>query len=256
MADEPIYKGAEDEYSYSAASTTTSDVFGAKEDNQFSSGLSALVGRLAVVAVVAFIGFAAYKLYGHYILAKGNSLASKTVEQIVAKPAPEPAPPVIAAPAIPVAAPVAEMNTRVSQLEAQTAMRSDDIQNLQNTITQLQSDMSGLRSSMDAMQQTLQQVSTQNQQLTAQLAKAKRPAAVPKKVVHHTAVTHEVANTMKYYLQASIPGRAWLMGEDGSTVTVAEGDNLRGYGFIRRIDPVKGKVFTSSGMTIRFNEGD
>lgn len=254
MADEPIYKGAEDEYSYSAASTT-SDVFGAKQDNQFSSGLSALVGRLAVVAVVAFIGFAAYKLYGHYILAKGNSLASKTVEQIVAKPVAEPATPVMTPP-IPVSAPVAEMNTRVSQLESQAATRNDDMQNLQNTITQLQSDMSSLRSNMDSMQQTLQQVNTQNQQLTAQLAKAKRPAVMPKKIVHHTPATHEVVRTMRYYLQASIPGRAWLMGEDGSTVTVAEGDNLRGYGFIRRIDPVKGKVFTSSGMTIRFNEGD
>jgi hypothetical protein len=45
-----------------------------------------------------------------------------------------------------------------------------------------------------------------------------------------------------YTVQAIIPGRAWLKSENGETVTVAEGDTLRGYGRIVKIDPYDGVV--------------
>jgi intracellular multiplication protein IcmG len=45
-----------------------------------------------------------------------------------------------------------------------------------------------------------------------------------------------------YTVQAIIPGRAWLKSEGGETVTVAEGDTLKGYGRIMKIDPYDGIV--------------
>ena len=50
-----------------------------------------------------------------------------------------------------------------------------------------------------------------------------------------------------YTVQAIIPGRAWLKSEAGDTVTVAEGDVLRDYGRVTKIDPYDGVVNIDTG---------
>jgi hypothetical protein len=53
-----------------------------------------------------------------------------------------------------------------------------------------------------------------------------------------------------YSVQAIIPGRAWLKSESGDTVTVAEGDLLRNYGRITKIDPYDGIVNIDTGTKV------
>jgi hypothetical protein len=53
-----------------------------------------------------------------------------------------------------------------------------------------------------------------------------------------------------YTVQAIIPGRAWLKADSGDTVTVAEGDTLRDYGRITKIDPYDGVVEIDTGNKI------
>jgi intracellular multiplication protein IcmG len=55
----------------------------------------------------------------------------------------------------------------------------------------------------------------------------------------------------KLTLDAAIPGRAWLLGADGETSTVTEGDEIPGYGRVTKIDPAGGMVTTSSGRVIK-----
>lgn len=55
---------------------------------------------------------------------------------------------------------------------------------------------------------------------------------------------------MIYTIQAIIPGRAWLKSETGDTVTVAEGDLLKDYGRIVKIDPYDGIVQIDNGNRI------
>lgn len=55
---------------------------------------------------------------------------------------------------------------------------------------------------------------------------------------------------MIYNVQAIIPGRAWLKSEAGDTVTVAEGDYLKGYGRVTKIDPYDGIVGIDTGNKI------
>ena len=62
--------------------------------------------------------------------------------------------------------------------------------------------------------------------------------------------------TMQYFIQALIPGRAWLVGENGATVTVNVGSRLPGYGIIRVIDTNLGRVATSSGKIIIYSQRD
>ncbi|HSW69643.1 MAG TPA: hypothetical protein VLI69_05795 [Gammaproteobacteria bacterium] len=55
---------------------------------------------------------------------------------------------------------------------------------------------------------------------------------------------------ISYTVQAIIPGRAWLKSDSGDTVTVAEGDMLRGYGRITKIDPYDGVVDIDTGSRV------
>lgn len=55
---------------------------------------------------------------------------------------------------------------------------------------------------------------------------------------------------MSYTVQAIIPGRAWLKSDAGDTVTVAEGDMLRDYGRITKIDPYDGVVLIDTGAKV------
>lgn len=53
-----------------------------------------------------------------------------------------------------------------------------------------------------------------------------------------------------YSVQAIIPGRAWLKSDAGDTVTVAEGDLLRDYGRVTKIDPYDGIVSIDTGSRV------
>ena len=63
--------------------------------------------------------------------------------------------------------------------------------------------------------------------------------------------TKEIFSDPIYSVHAIIPGRAWLRGRDGKTITVTEGDMLDKYGKILVIDAPSGVVITSSGVTLR-----
>lgn len=59
-----------------------------------------------------------------------------------------------------------------------------------------------------------------------------------------------------YAVQAIIPGRAWLKSDAGETVTVAEGDTLKNYGRIIKIDPYDGVVqIDVGGRTVSLSYG-
>lgn len=55
---------------------------------------------------------------------------------------------------------------------------------------------------------------------------------------------------MIYTVQAIIPGRAWLKSDGGDTITVAEGDTLKDYGRVTKIDPYDGVVEIDTGNKI------
>jgi intracellular multiplication protein IcmG len=53
-----------------------------------------------------------------------------------------------------------------------------------------------------------------------------------------------------YSVQAIIPGRAWLKAENGETLTVTEGDVVKGLGRVTKIDPYDGLVVINTGNKI------
>lgn len=94
------------------------------------------------------------------------------------------------------------------------------------------------------------------QQLTKILRQMRNPTAGG---TSNAAASSDAANApavkiiqpkMSYTVQAIIPGRAWLKSEAGDTVTVAEGDMLKDFGRVTKIDPYDGIVDIDTGNKV------
>lgn len=62
----------------------------------------------------------------------------------------------------------------------------------------------------------------------------------------------QLARKISYYIRAIIPGRAWLRGSDGNSLSVSNGDEIPGYGLVTDINAEQGYLVTSKKDTIRF----
>ena len=122
-----------------------------------------------------------------------------------------------------------------SQLQAEYAQRINDYQsqnrNLQDQVQTLNTRVANMESEMNQLIQTL----TQQFQGGASAPAAGLPAASsPEQAAPPPRVP--------YTVQAIIPGRAWLRAKNGDTLTVAEGDDIKGIGRVTKIDPYDGVV--------------
>lgn len=191
-------------------------------------------------------------------------------ETIVAKPAikpqtlaPPPSAPILQKP--PPAAVVVETKTdKISSgFEQRLSTLEQGQQNLMAT-------MNGINNQLDAFNTNTQEIAPKIAELrqmltslTAQVARQSneitaltfitktKPKRKPK-----VKLQREQLRTALFYIQAIIPGRAWLIAENGSTITVREGTPILGYGVVRVIDAQRGRVITSSGKIIRFSQQD
>ena len=126
-----------------------------------------------------------------------------------------------------------------------------------------------LNTNIAALSKSVQQTATEMQKQTVmqqrviqhlqseQLAQQNTPA-IPADFSHHKAKrsnTHSHGRHVTaagYYIQAIIPGRAWIKSTDGTIVTIVQGNVIPGYGRVLRVDSERGNVVTSSGRIIRF----
>ena len=131
-------------------------------------------------------------------------------------------------------------NSRFDALEKQLGVYQQKISDLQQQSAQNQTQIKQLRNTIMQMNNTIEQLAIE---LSKQHAAAAKPKPVAAKKTH---------SNLSYYVQALIPGRAWLKGSNGATMTVAPGDVVPGYGRVLRINPNNGTVTTTSGTTLRF----
>lgn len=224
------------------------------------------IRRNALIAVsIVILAMLAYKFFGSFFTTKvkapDSALTAPPVKQpIVVKQEPivEPTPTVVTssqpAPSTSPSATEQELTQRVSALElSQQSLRSDlngvseQLGGLNTSISELSSKINSLTESMAVLTQKVEEQATQ----IAVLTERTKPKPV---VVRH--LVKKVIPQIVYYIQAVIPGRAWLIGSNGSTLTVREGTMITGYGIVRLIDAHQGRVLTSSGRIIRFSPQD
>lgn len=162
--------------------------------------------------------------------------------------------------------PAEKVAQRLDALEKSLAATSSQIKELVNeeVVAVNAAQFKALNNRISTMGSTITELSRQlytQQQIMVQIQQgllARQAAAKKEKVKRVESEVTPIAEDSerpvhkgKLMLDAAIPGRAWLLGADGETSTVTEGDEIPGYGRVTKIDPAAGVVVTSSGKLIR-----
>ncbi|KTD18372.1 type IVB secretion system protein IcmG/DotF [Legionella jordanis] len=147
---------------------------------------------------------------------------------------------------------LSQINQRLSTLEANQQNLRSEMDSLNNQLATVNSNINQLADKMAQLNQTftilVSRVEQQSKELTILSVRAK-PKVVKRVVI-------KTPPPPTYFIQAVIPGRAWLIAQNGSTITVREGTRVAGYGVVKLIDSRQGRVITSSGRVIRFSQQD
>lgn len=131
---------------------------------------------------------------------------------------------------------ISQLNDQVVQLNSQLAAVSNNYQSLQQDFLTLQNK---LNVTVQAVEELV--VSQKSRPVIV----AHKPRTYPKATPIHYPT---------YFVQAIIPGRAWLINSNGETLTVLVGSKVPGYGSVTKIRPQEGRVLTSSGKILKFNQ--
>ncbi|MDF1826797.1 MAG: type IVB secretion system protein IcmG/DotF [Legionellaceae bacterium] len=146
---------------------------------------------------------------------------------------------------------------KVKALEEERNRLKTDVFAMQQQLRDVTQTVSNMTSSLDSIKQSMEQINDKMDQQSQQMVRlqsikrAQRRASTPsvKKITPKVEAT-------QYFIQAIIPGRAWLMSTKGKTLTVSRGSEVPGYGDVRLINPKLGRIFTSSGRVIQFSQAD
>jgi hypothetical protein len=112
---------------------------------------------------------------------------------------------------------------------------------------ELQNKLEDLNMRLASMESTIARIGRSVQETKQPAKEAATPATVASNAY---APPRNIGPHSTYSVQAIIPGRAWLKSDDGETITVAEGDTLKNYGRIMKIDPYDGIVQIDTGGRI------
>ena len=146
--------------------------------------------------------------------------------------------------------PLAPINTdiaRLNKLEMQDTTLQNNVDKLSNQLNDLQNTISNFDSRLSALSQNIQDIASKQEQFIKQQEDKK------KSILKKTQQDTHAKPIPIYYVKAVIPGRAWLISQGKSLITVSIGDNLPGYGVIESIDTNQGTIITSSGAIIGYD---
>jgi intracellular multiplication protein IcmG len=158
----------------------------------------------------------------------------------------------------PIQAQIQENNSALQQKVASIEVTQQSVQSEVSSVSQqvgnVNTNVNTLGAQINKLNQTISELSNQVAKQSAEinvLMDRTKPKPV-KRIVRPQQVNEQIF----YYINAVIPGRAWLIATNGSTLTVREGSNIAGYGVVKLIDSMQGRVLTSSGRVIRFSQED
>ena len=165
----------------------------------------------------------------------------------------------------------APQKTSVVTEQPINTVTNSDLENVKNSQLSLESNLKGMNDQINQLNNQLNGLTANNQVLQQQLAELQnkqmilieaidkltviqksRPSPKPYHPVSRIIPPH--IEHIHYYIQAIIPGRAWLINSHGNTITVKVGSKVPNYGIVDKIDHLQGRVITSSGKILRFNQ--
>lgn len=205
------------------------------------------------------VGMVVLLMLGYRFLSSPSTKPSppKPIAQItpvapVASPAP---PPIVQEPVL------TETERQKIQEELQTLKTNEqdlrtDLTNLSSQISTLNTNISTLTQQVESLSHTVSALSTKVDNELANLKPVPPEPVKLSKIVICPKIKKPAGPTTYFHLQAIIPGRAWLIGTNGATLTVREGSIVPGYGVVKLIDAVQGRVLMRSGRVIEFSQQD
>lgn len=141
---------------------------------------------------------------------------------------------------------------KLSSLQKGTEKTQDEIANINDNVYTLKGSISKLANQMSMLNTNIamltQEVKQQQEQIAKLKEKKKRPGYIKQGKIW--------VPVPQWYIQALIPGRAWLISTRGKTLTVRVGSKIPGYGTVKAIEPHKGLVMLKSGKQIEFKASD
>lgn len=260
-----------DEYKFAELDSMDNEAMGDEPglNNPSSAGARSSenknVKRNALIVLgVIILAMATYKIVGWMYSGNSNVTANQTTITPVAQITPQPVQTVITpTPTLttdpqPVQQTVAnttdpDLKQKVSDIEASQQSVRAEVSSVGEQVGVVNNNINNLNTQIANLNQTIgnlsNQVAKQSEEINILMARSK-----PKPIKQIQPNIR--APRIIYYIQAVIPGRAWLIASNGSTLTVREGTRIAGYGSVKLIDSIQGRVLTSSGQVIRFSQED
>ena len=215
-------------------------------------------GAIAVVGLIVIILL--YKLLGGYFSQKQEptNMVAATPSITAAPVVPEPMP--ISAPtpqpvqnANPV--PDTQLTQKIASLQVNQESVKSEVATVGNQLNVMSTNMNELITKVGELNKDIASLSAK---IDEQSHEIDRLTILKVHPPVHRVTPRSSSNTAssRYYIQAVIPGRAWLIASNGSTLTVREGTVVPGLGAVKLIDPTQGRVLTTSGQVIRFSQED
>jgi intracellular multiplication protein IcmG len=145
----------------------------------------------------------------------------------------------------------------VASLKKNQTQIESELSNIQTQVSTVTQNMSDLSAKMADVQQTMLVLSERLEQQSQQMVRVQTMSRSRRVTSSKPSPrSKQAAPKPVYFIQAIIPGRAWLMSSDGSSLTVSRGSPVPGYGAVRLVNAKVGRVFTSSGRVIKFSQAD
>lgn len=221
-------------------------------------GKNDVVKKGVIVLIVVFVVIVAYKIIGSFSSDK-KIVIQKSAEIIPPVPAAPPQlTPVSQTPAYvtnqpPVSNGDSKVSQKLTELESTQQSMRTDVSSVNDQLGGISKNVDSLIAKLNDLNTVIANLSVKVDEQSHEIDQLTMQRIKPKKVQH---VVRKGIAYPKYFLQAVIPGRAWLIATNGATLTVREGTVVAGYGMVKLIDPRQGRVTTSSGQVIRFSQED
>ncbi len=136
----------------------------------------------------------------------------------------------------------------------------DSIDSLRAHSTRMKTEVQSLKAQMDDMKSAMAQIQSTNQQLekalTAVTDQVKSLTVKLNQTIARFSSPKFMGPKLVYHLRAVLPDRAWIVSNQGQTLTVTIGDHVDQYGVVQSINPMQGIITTSSGRKIYYGSND
>lgn len=205
-----------------------------KRSNMNEGGKAKRIVLIAISALVILLAF--YKVVGFFVPGKNDGSNVEVVEEVQTPP--------VSVPQFDQSALENVNENRIADVEKEISLRENEINSIIVNLSSIQNSFADLGDQIENLQGN---ISTLSQQVAYQQDTITQ--------LQEEQDTQDDNRTI-YYIQAIIPGRAWLKGSDGSTLTVRAGSEIPDYGTVSIIDVNQAIITVNTGEVIGYDPND